>query len=46
MYNGGHAVEAPADCPASVHRPPCGKAEQLLGYAPAELLMFSKWTVL
>ena len=37
-------MEATPDCSASVHRPPCGKAEQLLGYAPVELLRFSKWT--
>lgn len=37
-------MEATADGPAGVRRPPCGKAEQLLGHLPAELLRFSKWT--
>lgn len=41
MYSWGETVEAIPDCPASVHRPCCGEAEQLQGYTPAELLRLS-----
>lgn len=39
---GEKAVEVILHCPASVHSPCCGEAEQLHGYTPAELLRFSK----
>lgn len=35
-------MEAIPGCPASVHGPSCGEAEQPQGYTAAELLRFSK----